>query len=160
VNWKGIVSKANAVKHAWPHGWDRNDKVAAELGVATDRVSDAMRPAISAGLVEKQIFSVWNASLSRMERVTGWRQINAEEGAPAASQGARPIRLSVGVNVQARKTGAAGVVKSVSGSSAVIEWNHGRVTTVSAIRNHNWGFKIIDPRAIRTNSRALAESQH
>lgn len=157
MNWKGIVSKANAVQHAWPRGWDRNDKVAAELGVAPDRVSDAMRPALAAGLVEKQVFSVWNASLSRMERVTGWRQINAEDAATAGAQAGPPNRLLVGMHVQARKTGVQGVVKSVSGSSAVIEWEHGRVTTTSARRNHNWGFKMVDPRAVRTDSRDGSE---
>jgi hypothetical protein len=82
-NFKAIVSKANAAKYPWPDGWERNEKVAKELGVSPDRVSEVLKPALDQGFIERQIITVWNQEKHRVDRVTGWREVVKTAGRKA-----------------------------------------------------------------------------
>jgi hypothetical protein len=55
--------------------WERNDKVAKELGVSPDRVSEVLKPALDQGFIERQVITVWNQEKHRVDRITGWREV-------------------------------------------------------------------------------------
>jgi hypothetical protein len=78
-NFKVAVAQANMIRYPWPEGWQRNADVAKELGVSSDRVGEILKPALDQGLVERQVFPVWNTERNRVDRIVGWRTIDRKQ---------------------------------------------------------------------------------
>jgi hypothetical protein len=83
MNLKRIVEKRNASTFQFPKGWLTKAEAAEQLDCSEERVNDILRHAIRAGDVERQEFPVWDATLGRVVRVTGYRE-SGKPTAPAA----------------------------------------------------------------------------
>jgi hypothetical protein len=133
-NWKTILEKQNAAAYAWPKGWTSRDDVADQLECSPEKVAALLAPGIRAGSVERQEFTVWDAKVKRLVRITGYRETKAD--APAAP----PTDISQKVDkappaasrVVSRRNGRHGVVQK-DGS---VHWESGTITwpTASAWR--------------------------
>jgi hypothetical protein len=133
-NWKNILEKQNAAAYAWPKGWTSRDDVADQLECSPERVASLLAPGIRAGSVERQDFTVWDAKLKRLVRITGYRETDkSAPPAPAASQPQNVTKAPpAGSKVVSRRNGRRGVVDK----AGRVLWDGGRIThpTASAWR--------------------------
>lgn len=122
-NWKVILEKQNAAAYAWPKGWTSRDDVAEQLECSPERVAGLLAPGVRAGTIERQDFTVWDAKLKRLVRVTGYRETGKGE-APAPPAAAAKVDKAppAGAKVISRRNGSQGVMRA-DGS---ILWNNGR----------------------------------
>ena len=122
-NWKTILEKQNATAYAWPKGWSSRDDVADQLECSPERVAGLLAPGIRAGAIERQDFTVWDAKLKRLVRLTGYRETGKSE-APALPAAAVKVDKAppAGAKVISRRNGAHGVIQK-DGS---VLWETGR----------------------------------
>ncbi len=123
-NWKSILEKQNAAAYAWPKGWSSRDDVAEQLECSPERVASLLAPGIRAGSVERQDFTVWDAKLKRLVRVTGYRE--TDKAAPPASAAPQKVRKAppAGTKVVSRRNGNHGLVQA-DGS---VQWETGNTS--------------------------------
>jgi hypothetical protein len=121
-NWKSILEKQNAAAYAWPKGWSSRDDVAEQLECSPERVASLLAPGIRAGSVERQDFTVWDAKLKRLVRITGYRE--TDKSAPAASAAPQKVGQAppAGTKVVSRRNGSHGVIQQ----DGRILWDTGR----------------------------------
>jgi hypothetical protein len=121
-NWKSILEKQNATAYAWPKGWSSRDDVAEQLECSPERVAGLLAPGVRAGTVERQDFTIWDAKLKRLVRVTGYRETGKGE-APAAPVAAKVDKAPpAGTKVVSRRNGSTGVIQQ----DGRILWDTGR----------------------------------
>lgn len=75
MNWKNLVEAENARTYVLPDGWDPKEKIAEEIGCADDSVRRTLAPAVKAGIVESNVFPVWDPVTKRIVRVTAYRKL-------------------------------------------------------------------------------------
>ena len=123
-NWKSILEKQNAAAYAWPKGWSSRDDVADQLECSPERVASLLAPGIRAGSVERQDFTVWDAKLKRLVRLTGYRE--TDKAAPAVDAAPQKVRKApaAGTKVVSRRNGSHGVVQA-DGS---VQWETGNIS--------------------------------
>jgi hypothetical protein len=123
-NWKSILEKQNAAAYAWPKGWSSRDDVADQLECSPERVASLLAPGIRAGSVERQDFTVWDAKLKRLVRLTGYRE--TDKAAPAAVAAPQKVRQAppAGTKVVSRRNGKHGLVQA-DGS---VQWETGNTS--------------------------------
>ena len=122
-NWKAILEKQNATAYAWPKGWSSRDDVAEQLECSPERVAGLLAPGVRAGTVERQDFTIWDAKLKRLVRVTGYRETGKGE-APALPAAAAKVDKAppAGTKVVSRRNGSHGTVQE----DGAILWDGGR----------------------------------
>ena len=79
TNWKQVVQKGLGVLMRVPDGWTPNAAVARQLGCSENNVRKRMRPALDAGLVERQLFRVFSRKTGRAEVCAAYREIRAQK---------------------------------------------------------------------------------
>lgn len=79
-NWLKLVNRINSDKYVIPAGWDTREQVAKELQCDTDRVNDLLREGISAGLIERKEFPVWDHARRLTTRVVCYRETPTVNG--------------------------------------------------------------------------------
>lgn len=111
-NWKAILEKQNAAAYAWPKGWTSRDDVAEQLECSPERVAGLLAPGVRAGTIERQDFTVWDAKLKRLARITGYRETGKGE-APAVPAAAAKVDKAppAGTKVVSRRNGNHGTVQ-------------------------------------------------
>jgi len=134
-NWKNILEKQNAAAYAWPRGWTSRDDVAEQLECSPDRVASLLAPGIRDGTVERQDFTVWDARLKRLVRITGYRETGRGE-TPAAPDSKKPPasapvttkKPTEGAKVRRRRgSGKIGIL-SREGNRWKVTWPHCKPT--------------------------------
>jgi predicted ArsR family transcriptional regulator len=79
MNWKSFVEADNARTYVLPAGWDSAEEVAEQLGCSNDSVRRCLAPAIKAGVIESQVFPVWDAITKKIVRLTAYRKAQKAE---------------------------------------------------------------------------------
>lgn len=74
MNWKNHVETQSAKLYVLPQGWDSKEKIADQLECSIDRVRVQLAPGIKAGLIETNVFPVWDKTTKRVVRVTAYRE--------------------------------------------------------------------------------------
>lgn len=86
MNWKTLVETENARTYVLPDGWDSKEKIAEQIGCADDSVRRTLAPAIKAGIVESNVFPVWDHLTKRIVRVTAYRKSPPKDAAKCAGR--------------------------------------------------------------------------
>lgn len=75
MKWTNIVEKAQSKAFVLPPGWDSREKIAEDLGCAPERVRILLAPALKAGTVITDTFTVYDKALKRLVRVTAFKEV-------------------------------------------------------------------------------------
>ena len=88
MNWKSFAEAEQAKTYVLPAGWDSKAKVAEDMGCSEDQAARIMSPMVKSGIIEMQVFPVFDKLLKRLVRTTAFRR-KVVSAKPAAKPSAK-----------------------------------------------------------------------
>jgi hypothetical protein len=131
--WLKAVNSVNRERYQIPPGWETKEQVAIGLQCDPDRVVNLIKPAIDAGRVETQRFSVWDESRRLAVPVQCYRLVDGDAPAKPTKTALTPrTRASGGVGRTLDERIAASIDSNPDAPDYQIAKNIG--TTVGEVR--------------------------